>query len=214
MNLCKRAASTALILLALFAASCDSPPSDLELRSYAEAAARFEEGDFVAAKRALGGAGNLPPARILSGKIAWYGGDAAGAERSFRAAAKAAPASVEARVWLARSLRSLGREAEAAKLVESVLSDDPGEVRSLRMAAEAAGERGEAASAAAYLDRALGSAGELAFAYIDRARLRWIAGDGNAALDDLRKAAALLPANSAAVRAARKLTEAIQDGTK
>ncbi len=214
MNAGKCAAAAALVALALAASSCGRSPSDAQLRSYAEAAARFEEGDFAAAKRALGGAGELPPARILSGKIDWYGGDAASAERAFRAAAKAAPASVEARVWLARSLRSLGKEEEAAKLVESVLSDDPGEVRSLRMAAEAASERGDAASAAAYLDRALGSAGELAFAYIDRARLRWIAGDGEAALDDLGKATALLPADSAAARAARKLTAAIKEGTK
>jgi thioredoxin-like negative regulator of GroEL len=155
----------------------------------------------------------LPPALVLRGKAEYFSGDLAGAERSLRRALKRRPGAPEAVLYLARTLRERGAAAEASELILSLLSDDPGNSRALRLAAELAFEKGPAgeAEALALLDRAAESAAEHALVFMDRARRRWIAGRGEEALEDLLRARILLPWDTPMARSIGALESAIRE---
>ncbi|MDR1618824.1 MAG: tetratricopeptide repeat protein [Treponema sp.] len=179
---------------------------------YARAQGAYAEGQLAKVSAMLAGCG-LPPALVLRGKAEYFSGDLAGAERSFRRALKKRPGAPEAVLYLARTLRERGAAAEASELILSLLSDDPGNSRALRLASELARERGPAgeAEALALLDRAAESAAEDALVFMDRARQRWIAGRGEEALEDLRRARILLPWDTPMVRSIGVLESAIRE---
>lgn len=70
------------------------------------------------------------------------------------------------------------------------------------------GASGEEA-AAAFLDRAVEAAAESALVFIDRARLRWIRGNNEGALEDLRRAKDLLPWATPMIRSIENLEKTI-----
>jgi hypothetical protein len=73
-----------------------------------------------------------------------------------------------------------------------------------------AGPQGEA-MAAAYLDQAAEASVESAMVFLDRARSRWISGNGKAALEDIGRAKALLPDNSPLLRSVNSLEAIIAE---
>ena len=206
------AVAAALILLA---AACSRGPGEAKISSYVQAAALFDSGRFAETVAAIDAArlcdGGFAPALILRGKASFYEGEGDAAESDFRKAAAARPSSAEARLWLARALRSGRKSAEAALLLEELLADDPFNHRALRAASEAALDRGDAAAARAYLDRSAEAVSEAGLAFLDRARFRWADGETESALEDIRAAAAVLPKRSAAHRAAISLEAAIEE---
>jgi predicted Zn-dependent protease len=200
----------AILCLPAFAAACAAGEEEAVL--YAKAQRAYAEGLFEKVPAMLAGCG-LPPALVLRGKAEYFSGDPAGAERSLRRALGKRPGAPEAVIYLARILRERGDDAEASKLILSLLSDDPGNPRALRLASELAGGKGPAgeAEALALLDRAAESAAENALVFMDRARRRWIAGRGEDALEDLRRARVLLPWDTPMVRSIGALESAIRE---
>jgi tetratricopeptide (TPR) repeat protein len=187
--------------------------SEEALARYARASGAYGEGRFGEAAELLAGMGAFPPALVLRGKAEYFSGETGGAEKSFRGALKRRPGAAEASLYLARILRERGRAEEAEGLVEEILGDDPSDIRALRLAAELSLDRGPPGEAAAlaFLDRAAEASSEAALVFLDRARLRWIAGKGEAALEDLGKARALLAPGSPLSRAVEGLESVIKE---
>lgn len=199
----------------LGAISCAVRPSgatatDAQTFAYATAATAYSRGDFASAAKVAAEAGDFLPALVLRGKALYFQGDHAAAEAVLANVLEDKPSSVEAGLFLARVHRKTGKADEARRLVERILADDPADLRALRLASELAEDSGDAASAAAFLDRADEASGEAALVFLDRARLRWRGGDGEGAAADLRRVPALAGEISAATRAARELLEIVE----
>lgn len=183
-----------------------------ELESYLVAQQAYSAGRYAEAAELADTERAFAPSLVLRGKALYFLGDNAGAERALLRAAKARPSSTEAGLYLAHTLRADGRGAAAALRVETLLADDPADLRALRLAAELAADRGESSSAAAYLDRAVEATSEAGLVFLSRARLRWIVGDAAGALDDLGAAQALFPPASQSRKAAAELAARIREG--
>jgi hypothetical protein len=100
-------------------------------------------------------------------------------------------------------------------LTENILSSDPQNIRTLRLASELAKEKGPAgeAAASAFLDRAIEASIETALVFLDRSKLRWISGNRQGAMEDLKKARELLPSHSPLMTAIKTLESAINNST-
>lgn len=207
----------ACAIMASAVLSCSPAAKSLDKDSlivYAKAKDLYEKGDFAAAFSALEqekGAARFPPALVLKGKAAYFSGDAERAESAFKQALRARSSSTEALLYLARIARETGRDDEAKKRAESLLADDPSNVRTLRLAASLAADKGETgkAEALAFLDRAIEASSETALAFIERARLRWSSGNTAGALEDLSRARALSGENSPLARAVTRLEKTL-----
>ncbi|MDR1788444.1 MAG: tetratricopeptide repeat protein [Treponema sp.] len=184
-----------VFLLWFLLAACSPRPVDEEtLRLYAEASKAYGEHRYVDVIDTLDGKGDFVPALVLKGKAEYFEGKLEAAVKTLTRARRLSPGGTEAALFLARTLRDQGKGTEAQAIVDEVLRDDPNDMRALRFSALLAGERGPAGEAAkaALLDRAAGAAGEAALVFLDRAKLRWTGGRGLEALEDLRKAKAIL----------------------
>lgn len=199
--------------LFLILSCAPSGPDEETLLRYARASAAYGEGRFAEAARMLGGIRSFPPALVLRGKAEYFSGDGKAAEGSLRRALALRPAGAEASLYLARVLREAGKVQEAGALLEAVLGDDPSDIRALRLAAELSRDGGPAgaAEAAAFLDRAVEAASEAALVFLDRARIRWIAGNGKGALEDLKNARTLLPWDTPLVKSIGTLESVIME---
>jgi predicted Zn-dependent protease len=204
----------ALILGILAFGSCGSPRVDEDtLLLYARSEAAYGEGRFEELISLLAGVRSFPPALVLRGKAEYFSGDSPAAENSFRRARSIRPSSVEASLYLARLLRERDEREEAEGIIMALLEDDPGNIRALRLGAEMYREKGPAGegTAAALLDRAVEASAETALVFVDRARLRWIAGNREGALRDLLSAKSLLPWDTPLFRSIEKLEAAIKE---
>jgi tetratricopeptide (TPR) repeat protein len=207
----------ALLILApavLAWASCSAGVDDETLLRYVRAQKSYREGAFSETITLLEGIQEFVPALALKGKAEYFSGDPAAAERSFRRARKRNPASAEAGLYLSRILRDRGDHAGAEVLAESLLADNPLDLRVLRLAADLAWEGGKADSALAYLDRAVEASAESALVFMDRARARWIAGRGEDALADLERARTLLPWDTPLVKSIKNLESTIREAIR
>lgn len=198
-----------LILCAL-AASCDTADKrDRALSAYMEAAAAYEAGDFEAAvakaDKALAADGSLGAAALLAGKASYFNGDEEAAAKYLRKSLSLSPKGGESALWLARAYRASGKNDEARKNCELLLASDSGSVPALRLAATMALDKDDAATALAYLNRAVDASIETGLAFSDRAALRWANGDVPGTLADLDAALAILPKRSSAYKAALEL---------
>jgi len=180
-----------VLILILF--SCDKTPDTETIRQYVRASEAYSRGDFAKVPEILSRQKNFLPALILRAKAEYFSGDIEKAEKTCRIAIKTRPSSSEANFYLARILREKGDLAGEVKISEQLLSDDPQNIRALRLASDLAAETGKFDEASALLDRAAEFSAESAMVLLDRARLRWIAGRKNDALEDLSRAKAMLP---------------------
>jgi tetratricopeptide (TPR) repeat protein len=196
-------------LLALLLSCGKDRVDDETLLLYTRSSAAYSQGRFDEAARMLAGVASFPPALVLRGKGEYFSDDPVSAEKSLRRALALNPASEEARLFLARLLREKGETGEAAALAETLLRDNPQDIRTLRLAADLARERGEAGEAAALLDRAAEASAETALVFLDRARSRWIGGNGPGALEDLERAEILLPWDTPLTRSIGQLRSTI-----
>jgi predicted Zn-dependent protease len=203
------------LLIPFFACCFSCSPwirSDEEaLLRYARAAQFYSEGRFRETAAILEGDKDFPPALTLRGKAEFFCDEDEKAEKSFRRSLALRSSGTEARLYLARIYRERGQVQEAETLIEAVLQDDPEDIRALRLAADIAGEQGprglEAASI--FLDRAVEASSETALVFLDRAKNRWIAGNGKAALADLRSAKIMANEGTALFRAIENLEKTI-----
>jgi tetratricopeptide (TPR) repeat protein len=195
--------------------SCVNDRADNEtLLLYAKASSVYAKGNYAETAELLAPEKNFAPALVLKGKALYFCGDDGGAESAFRKALRLNPSSAEASLFLARLLRDSDRNDEAARRTEALIRDNPQDIRALRLASDLASAGGDSESAAAFLDRAVEASAETALVFIDRARLRWIGGNGEGALEDLRRAEALLPWDTALSRSIGELRFLIASGTE
>jgi tetratricopeptide (TPR) repeat protein len=178
---------------ALFVSCAKEKVDESTLFLYAKAQALYAEGDFTETAKILNGVENFSPALIIRGKSRYFCGEDTRAETDFRRALHLNPSAAEAALFLARLLRDCEKDKDAKILTESLIRNNPQDIRALRLASDLASARGDSEAASAFLDRAVEASTEAALVFIDRARLRWTAGNNSGALEDLARAEILLP---------------------
>jgi tetratricopeptide (TPR) repeat protein len=177
----------------LILVSCVKTPDTETFRLYIRATEAYSAGKFPETREILDKEKRFAPALVLRAKAEYFLGDFDNAEKTCRTAIRRRPSSFEAKLFLARILREKDDIKGAVQLTESLLADNPQDIRALRLAAEIASENGKNDEAAAFLDRAAEFSAESAMVLLDRARLRWTAGKRHEALEDLKRAKAMLP---------------------
>ena len=182
-----------------------------ELQRYARAGDMYAQGRFSETIGLLGGMNQFPPALVLKAKAEYFSGELEKAENTCRQAIRRRRSSYEARLYLARILRDRGDTSGAEKTAESLLADNPQDIRVLRFASNLALERGKTGEAAALLDQAAELSAESALVLLDRARLHWTAGRGAEALEDLSRAKAMLPWETPLARSVEYLETSIKE---
>jgi tetratricopeptide (TPR) repeat protein len=208
-------AATLLFAFCIALVSCAKDRADdAALLLYAKASSAYAKGNYAETSEILAAEKNFVPALVLKGKALYFCDDDGEAESVFRKALRLNPSSAEASLFLARLLRDSGRNDEASRRTEELIRDNPQDIRALRLASDLASAGGDSENAAAFLDRAIEASAETALVFIDRARLRWIGGNGAGALEDLRRAEALLPWDTALSRSIGELRFLIASGTE
>ncbi|MDR0465408.1 MAG: tetratricopeptide repeat protein [Treponema sp.] len=195
----------------LFLASCSGQPDEETIRIYGQAGNSYANGQFAQTMEILHKQNNFPPALLLRAKAEYFYGDIEKAEKSCRRALRLRPSLTEARFYLARILYEKGDNPGAQAAIESLLADNPRDMRALRLAAEMAGEAGKYDEAVILLDRAAEYSADSAMVLLDRARLRWISGEGQNALEDLSRAKAMLPWDMPLLRSILNLEKTIRE---
>ncbi len=207
-----------LLLIALI--SCGGSKREEALAAYVSALQAYGKGDVAAtltlANKASSLDPELGPAWSLAGKASFVSGDYSRAAVFFKRALTRNPASIDTRIWLARTRSGPGSKEtiERKNLLESVLSDDPGNPYALRMLAQDAAMASDAKGARILLDNAANAASEFGMVFLDRASLRWASGDFQGTLSDLDKALALLPDGSVSAAGAVELRKRILEVSK
>jgi len=203
-------------IFVLFIVSCNKTTDSETIRLYVRAGEAYSLGKFGDVKEILGTQNNFPPALLLRAKAEYFSGDIDSAEKSCRRALKIRPSLSEANLYLARILREKGNLTGAAEVTETMLADNPQDIRVLRLAAGLAMEIGKFDEAVILLDRAAEYSAESAMVLLDRARLRWTSGRANdvtrqAALEDLNRAKAMLPWDTPLLRSISNLEKIIRE---
>jgi tetratricopeptide (TPR) repeat protein len=186
--------------------------SEAEMVLYVRAKALYDEGRFAEALQLLEKE-TFIPSQVLRGKAFFFSDDRENAEKHLRAVLKKRPSSVEASIYLARVLREKGEGGAAEKIVREILSDDPQDIRALRLAADLQKDKGPlySAQALAYLDRAVDASMETAMAILERARHKWLLGRDEEALADLAGAKTLFPPDTPALKVVDNLQSTIEE---
>jgi len=207
---------TLLACVTVFFVSCNKKEKDDEETwlLYGRASAAYANGRFEESAALLEELPSFFPAQVLRAKSLYFSNRVGESEKVLRGALRGNPGAGEASLFLARILREQGKEEEARLIAESLLRDNPQDIRALRLASDLAGQRGDTEDAAALLDRAAEASAETALVFVDRARLRWIAGNGSGALEDLRRAEMLLPWNTSLSRGIRDLRTTIGEASQ
>jgi len=177
-------------------ASCGREPREETIRLYVRASDAYAQGRFTDVIDILQGQNNFPPALILRAKAEYFSRELEKAEKTCRRVIKIRPSLSEANLYLARVLREKGDLTGAVDTLQIMLTDNPQDIRALRLSAEISMETGRFDDAVILLDRAAEFSAESALVLLDRARLKWITGGEQSlqlALDDLSRAKAMLP---------------------
>jgi len=198
-------------------AGCNSSaktPNAETIRLYVRASDAYAQGYFAETAEILKTQNNFAPALVLRAKAEYFYGDLEKAEKTCRRAIKLRPSSLEAKLYLARTLRDKGDFEGAEKEAQTLLADNPQDIRALRFSAELAFDLGNFDEAVILLDKASEFSAESAMVLLDRARLRWIAGRHDetalkSALEDLSRARAMLPWNTPLLRSISNLENLI-----
>jgi len=184
-----------------------------EALRYASARALYADSKFDAAASSLKGAYS-PPSLTLRGKALYFAGKLTSAKRALRLSLFLSPASTESALFLARIEREGGHIKKAQKLVTKILANDSQNLRAMRLAASLAEDEKNEEAASLWLDKTLAASEEACFAYLERGRLRWRAGNKTGALSDIRGAKALTPEGSPLYNAAQSLETSIERALK
>jgi len=191
--------------------SCAQTESLETVRLYAHASDAYARGRFAETVEILREEKKFQPALTLRAKAEYFSGDLENAEETCRKALKLRPSSYETKLYMARIVREKGDLQGAVQLTESLLADNPQDIRALRLAAEISFERGKNDEAIIFLDRAAELSAESAMVLLDRARLRWTDGRASEALEDLSRAKAMLPWDTPLLRSIANLEKLIME---
>jgi len=203
--------SSFIFMIVFCICGCREKSPDAEtLRLYILASEVYAQGRLQEVSEILQAQSKFAPALILRAKAEYFSGNLEKAEKSCRRALKLRPSSFEAALYLARILRDSGDLAGAQELTEILLTDNPQDIRALRLASEIAFVNGKYDEAVLFLDRAAEFSAESAMVLLDRARLSWIAGKGGQALEDLSRAKAMLPWDTPLMRSIINLETTIK----
>jgi tetratricopeptide (TPR) repeat protein len=194
--------------------SCSKTPDQKTILRYFHASNTYAQGKFAETIEILNGEKKFPPSLLLRVKAEFFSGELEKAEKTCRRLLKKQPSFYEGKLYLARILREKGDSDMAEKVTESLLADYPQDIRALRFAAELAGESKKYDEAVIFLDKAAELSAESALVFLDRARLRWVAGKGQEALDDLSRAKAMLPWDTPLLRVINNLEKTIKEVMK
>ena len=200
-----------VFLFAVFIMSCGEKTDMQSVSLYLNANELFSQGDFQGAAELLSRENSFPPALILRAKAQYFINDLEKAEISCRQAIKYRPGAFEPKLYLARILKEKGERENLKELIESLLSDNPQNIPLLRFAANNFIDDGNIAGAISLLDQAAQFSAESALVLLDRARIHWIAGSKNEALEDLSRARAMLPWDSHVSRSIAQLEKRIME---
>ena len=191
--------------------SCSKTPDQKTILLYVRASEMYAQGKFTEAIENLDKEKKFPPSLLLRAKAEFFSGDLEKAEKTCRRLLKIQPSFYEGKLYLAKILREKGDSVMAIQVTESLLADYPQDIRALRFAAELAGETKKYDEAAIFLDKAVELSAESALVLLDRARLRWVAGKGQEALEDLSRAKAMLPWDTPLLRSINNLERTIKE---
>lgn len=207
----KRSLLCVIVLLLL---CCAQDPDSQTVRRYALALEAYAQGNHAHTIEILQQEKRFPPALLLRAKAEYFSGDLIKAEKTLQRLIKIRPSAYEGKIYLARIYRDKGETAKAVNLTETLLADNPQDIRTLRLAADLAIENEKLPEAASFLDRAAESSAESALVLLDRARLRWVSGREADALEDLTRAKAMLPWETPLLRAIVNLENTIKGNLK
>jgi len=191
--------------------SCAITPDQKTILRYIRASEAYAQGRFAETIENLNEEKKFPPSLLLRAKAEFFSGDNEKAEKTCRRLLKIQPSFYEGKLYLARILRDKGDPVTAIQVTESLLADYPQDIRALRFAAELAGETKKYDEAAILLDKAAELSAESALVLLDRAKLRWVAGKGPEALEDLNRAKAMLPWDTPLLRSINNLEKTIKE---
>lgn len=185
-----------LALCLQFAVSaCSSDAADVQ-KEYEEASAAFNARQFDAALKLTNSILEKDPnhtaARILSGKIFYYGENLAEAETRFTDAVARDDANLDARIWLARTIGlQAGKKERAIQLLQSVLAADSGNLEAWHALGQLHERHGETDRAIAAYRAAINQGKRLALIHLQLAVLYHKAQLPDQAVAQLTLAAAL-----------------------
>jgi tetratricopeptide (TPR) repeat protein len=182
-----------------------------KIRLYVYASEAYAQGRFEQTGNILRDTKNFPPSLLLRAKAEYFGGEPERAEKTCRRLLKLRPSSYEGKLYLARILREKGETDSAIKEIESLLADNPQDIRALRLAAEISLEKRKYDEALVFLDKAAEFSAESAMVLLDRAILRWAADRKTEALEDLSRAKAMLPWDTPLLRSIANLEKTIME---
>lgn len=206
------------VALSAVLTGCPAADRSAAIGAYAEAARYYDAGDMAAtiaaAAESLSADASFLPALLLYGKASYLRDDDAAAIASLERAVSLTQRSGEAALWLARAYRANGDGASARRSCELVLSCYPSDAAALRLASLLALDDDDVSLATAFLDRAIAAAGEVGLAFVDRAAMRWTAGDRDGALSDLDAALSTLPSGTASRAAAEALRASVRSARR
>ena len=203
-----------LCSLPFFTGACGEKADLQAVHAYMNAQEEFSNGNFKEAAAILHNEKKFHPSLTLRAKAQYFMNDIDNAEESFRQAIKQRPSSYEAKLYLARVLREKGETEKVKKLIEGLLADHPHDVQLLRFTANNALDQGNVAEAFALLNQAVEMSAESAMVLLDRARLFWVSGRWEEALEDLSKAKVLLPFDSPFARSINQLEKRILEAVQ
>jgi len=191
--------------------SCSKKPDQKTILRYVRASESYAQGKFSETLEILNGEKKFPPSLLLRVKAEFFSGDIEKSEKTCRRLLKIQPSFYEGKLYLARILREKGDSGMAVQVTESLLADYPQDIRALRFAAELASESKKYDEMEIFLDKAAELSAESALVLLDRARLRWVAGKGSEALEDLSRAKAMLPWDTPLLRSINNLERTIKE---
>jgi len=203
---------TLLLCAAVFVfSSCSKKPDQKTILRYVRASEAYAQEKFLETLETLNGEKKFPPSLLLQVKAEFFSGDIEKAEKTCRRLLKIQPSFYEGKLYLVRILREKGDSGKAVQVTESLLADYPQDIRALRFAAELAAESKKYDEMEIFLDKAAELSAESALVLLDRARLRWVAGKGAEALEDLSRAKAMLPWDTPLLRSINNLERTIKE---
>jgi len=188
-----------LPLLLAVLGSCAGPGANVA-RQYAEAKVLYAEGKIDEAARALEAvlarSGSFAPARLLYGRALYFRQDYGRAEAVLAALHGDQPSSVEAALWLVRSLVQQGKTAEAETRLTRLLAVNPDDPRLAYQMALLREEHNDLTGALGFLRSAAGADEDLALVHYEAARVAFQLNDAPSAQAELARAVAFLSPTS------------------
>ncbi|MDR2730755.1 MAG: tetratricopeptide repeat protein [Treponema sp.] len=187
------------------------PEKNKIVRLYTRASEAYTQGQFNETIEILRPLRKFPPALILIAKAFYFSDNPEKAEKAFKLALKYRPASFEAKLFLARIYYEKDLFEKAAQLAESLLADNPNDIQTLHLASKFAAGEGKDDEALIFLNRAAELSVSSAFVLLDRARMNWVSGRINEALEDLSRAKAMLPWDTPIIKSIQNLEKTIKE---